>query len=270
MTLTQLIQPPSALQGREASDCASMHTVSVEALRLIELTDNIFSGVMKSNVAESLLQTDPLLSIFRTFSELHDLPVSTALSVVRYDDLAGSVAEHATMNASQLIVVPWLPPIVSAPLSVEGENGPRTPGAQPSTSLNPFDSFFYRSGADTHQPSAIHSTFVRGVFARAPCDVALFIDRGHAPEESRTASSRHHLVLPFFGGPDDRFALHFVVQLCADPRISATIVKVTKTDGPTDKDIDRKSLGGPPEEHAQRGLTVQSVRYIDHPPHTEG
>ena len=38
------------------------------------------------------------------------------------------------------------------------------------------------------------------------------------------------LFVPFFGGPDDRLALDFAVQLCANPRISATVVRVTKRD----------------------------------------
>ena len=41
---------------------------------------------------------------------------------------------------------------------------------------------------------------------------------------------RYHLFLPFFGGPDDRLALEFVVQLCAHPGVSATVVRVIRQD----------------------------------------
>lgn len=33
---------------------------------------------------------------------------------------------------------------------------------------------------------------------------------------------------PFFGGPDDRLALEFVMQLCTNPGISATAVRISK------------------------------------------
>jgi len=36
--------------------------------------------------------------------------------------------------------------------------------------------------------------------------------------------------LPFFGGPDDRAALAFVMQLVENPRVSATIVRIQKTE----------------------------------------
>lgn len=252
MALTQLIQPPT-YAALEDSDSAknAMHSVSVDALRLIELTDHAFSGVMKSSVAESLLQTDPLLGIFRTFGELHDLPISTALSVVRYDDLAGSVAEHAHANGSQLIILPWLPPAVPAPADV---------GDLPTTgSYNPFDSFFRPTPAGDARPSAVHAQFVRGVFMRAPCDVALFIDRGRALGAPRTAGGRHHLLLPFFGGPDDRLALDFVVQLCADCKVSATVMRVVKLDhAPEGTDGKQMHVGDNPS----RGQTIHSVSLV--------
>jgi hypothetical protein len=43
-----------------------------------------------------------------------------------------------------------------------------------------------------------------------------------------------HLFLPLVGGPDDRLALDFVVQLCANPRVRATVVRITKRDIPVD------------------------------------
>jgi hypothetical protein len=66
---------------------------------------------------------------------------------------------------------------------------------------------------------------VRSVFAHAGTDVALLI--GCAPFAVR---GQTQIFLPFFGGPDDRLALDFVMQLCADPRISATVVHITKRD----------------------------------------
>jgi hypothetical protein len=41
---------------------------------------------------------------------------------------------------------------------------------------------------------------------------------------------QQHVFLPFFGGPDDRLALEFVVQVSANPRMRGTVVRITKCD----------------------------------------
>jgi hypothetical protein len=282
MALTQLIQPPLPKDadstknesGKTAATSSSSNLkkkspdIFIDALRLIELSDRT-SAVMMSSAADTLLHTDPLLGIFRMFSELHDLDISSSLSVVLYDDLAYSVADHATNNASQLILLPWLPP--SAPAHEPIETSAVTPRAAAYTS-NPFDTLF---GSKTDKSaSAIHSHFVRGVFSQSKTDVALFIDPGHAPGETRTAGSAQHIFLPFFGGPDDRLALDFVVQLCANPKITATVVKVTKKDvAPSiDKPEAVHSDGTAAEEAAANirahGLTVTSVWHFLYPGYT--
>lgn len=232
MALSQLIQPGAsstevATTGSHPGSSKSIDSkqksseIFMDALRLIELSDRT-SAVMKSSVADSLLQTDPLLGIFRMFGELHDIDVSTSLAIVPYDDLSLSVADHARDNASQLILLPWLPPHTSSHDTVDNSYG----APQAAAISTPFDNLFGTKGDKS--ASAIHSQFVRGVFAQAKTDVALFVDRGHASGEARTAGSMHHIFLPFIGGPDDRAALNFVVQLCGNPKITATMVRVTK------------------------------------------
>ncbi|KIJ17578.1 hypothetical protein PAXINDRAFT_167578 [Paxillus involutus ATCC 200175] len=217
MALTQLVLPtPSITSGINKPD------VSVNALRLIELSDRT-SAVMKSSVADTLIHTDPLLGIFRMFGELNDLPVSTSLSVVPYDDLAQSVADHAKRHASQLVLLPWLPPTSHSNTVDSPELGTVTPKIS-QANLNPFEAIF-GSVSKTHKStSAIHSQFVRGVFAESKTDVALFIDTG----DRTGAGGSQHVFFPFFGGPDDRLALEFVVQLCLNPRMTATVVKMVK------------------------------------------
>ncbi|KIK34429.1 hypothetical protein CY34DRAFT_17729 [Suillus luteus UH-Slu-Lm8-n1] len=98
MALTQLVRPPipdfSSLTNAVSTSAASYPTpskhktpkVSISALRLVELSNRI-SAVMKSSTADTLTHTDPLLSIFRMFGELNDLPVSTSLTIVPHDDI---------------------------------------------------------------------------------------------------------------------------------------------------------------------------------------
>ncbi|KAJ6613548.1 hypothetical protein B0H10DRAFT_2191867 [Mycena sp. CBHHK59/15] len=60
-------------------------------------------------------------------------------------------------------------------------------------------------------------------------DVALFVDRGLG-----AAGVGQQLFLSFVGGPDDRLALTFLVQLCANPGVVATVVWINKTEAGAD------------------------------------
>jgi len=225
MAITQLLQPspppysqtesnPNQAPGNQPDS-----PIHFSALRLIELADRP-SDVMKSSATETLLHTDPLIAIFRTFTELNGLSLSAALSIVPFNSLATSVAEHAQAAGTQLVLVPWLPSALSHETPDTGVTSAAAQD-QPRATPSGFDSLFR---AD-RSASLVHSHFVRGVFSQARTNVALLI--GHAPVG---VHKQTHLFLPFFGGPDDRLALDFVVQLCANPRVRATVMRITKRD----------------------------------------
>jgi len=278
MALTQLVQPPpfdeyKKISSRDPStslsDGAAPQIITTEALRLIELSDRV-SAVMRSSLSGSLLRTDPVLSIFRMFGQLNGIRVIPSLSVVKFDDLAYNVAEHARNNGSDMIFLPWLPPLHDAPSGDEHQTPlTRTPTQQPIAlsatpagavsppavkspmSHNPFELLFRSSNfkspvgssagapVDVSNSVAItHSQFVRGVFAQSTTDVALFVDQSTLDSMPSIVGGgigsegtyQQHVFLPFFGGPDDRLALEFVVQICANPRMRGTVVRITKTE----------------------------------------
>ncbi|PBK99526.1 hypothetical protein ARMGADRAFT_918876 [Armillaria gallica] len=230
MVMAQLIQPSistiSPLDGNVSGSKKSLMKLksavpSIEALRLIELSDRT-SAVMKSSAAESILLSDPLLSIFKMFGQLNDIAISTALSIVPLDDLSHAVADNARDSGSEMIMLPWLPPSTSNEKDLlEGTTAP--PKGPPN---NPLEALF-RTNAPTDKSAAMHSQFVRGVFAHSKTDVTLFVDQS---TPAMPIGSSHHIFLPFFGGPDDRLALDFVAQLCENPKTTATIVRVTRRD----------------------------------------
>jgi Kef-type K+ transport system membrane component KefB len=266
MALTQLVQPP-------VSESLSVYTqkddlpssITTEALRLIELSDRV-SAVMKSSISNSLLLTDPMLSIFRMFGHLNGIKVSSALSVVKFDDLAYSVVEHARNRDSDMILIPWLPPLcaldgystptasvdadqtlLAPPITPIPTTDTNTSGFRSHFSNSAFDMLFKTSGGgvtsardsggdSSTSVSSIHSQFVRGVLSQSKTDVALFVDQCTPDSTSILGSGDgvgvllQHVFLPFFGGPDDRLALDFVVQICANPRVRGTIVRITKCD----------------------------------------
>jgi hypothetical protein len=158
-----------------------------------------------------------VISIFRTFGYLNHLLVSTALSVVNYDDFPTAVADHVRQSESDMLIVPWW----RVSRSDGGDQGQGSP-------QNPFDSVFGKPVGADMTSAVVYTDLIRKIFQRSPADVSVFVDRGVSGAEG---ASVQHLVLPFFGGPDDRLALSFVVQLCGNSNVSATVVWLTKTDG---------------------------------------
>lgn len=252
MAITQLFQGSIDLgKSSSASEKSSIQKqitpdTQFEALRLIELSDRT-SAVMKSSTIETLMHSDPLLSVFRMFGELNDVPVTTSLSIVPTDEMAHHVSTHASGNASQLILVPWL------------QSGNRLPEGPHSST--PFDSFF-GSGKEKQPTFTVQSHFVRNVFAQAKTDVAVFIDSSeHYVPTSGQGPKHTHIFLPFIGGPDDRLALELVVQLCSNPKTTATVVRFTKS-GSLDADTDSVAKVEPAHGADNYGLTVNSVSFI--------
>ncbi|KAL0950061.1 hypothetical protein HGRIS_010067 [Hohenbuehelia grisea] len=224
MTIAKLLQPPRALHpaGTDPSLTKSaeaglspeprQHSISIDTLRLIELT-NRTSAVLRSQEAELLLLNDPVITTFKTFGYLNRLPLQSSLSVVNYEAFPSAIASHAGDSKSQMVILPW---------SRTSQNVTESQDGDGDTHANHRLSFDQTN-------SVVHSEFVRKVFLNSPTDVALFIDRGIS--HSSAGLEDQHLFLPFFGGPDDRLALEFVVQLCANPSVKATVLRIVKTEG---------------------------------------
>ncbi|THH14981.1 hypothetical protein EW146_g5432 [Bondarzewia mesenterica] len=239
MTLTQLLKRPATpSHSSSITDASSSEEIPVEgapdstssivaarpkekisldALRLIELTERT-SALLKSHVADSLIQSDPVLSVFRTFARLNRFSVSASLSIVSFEEFPEIVTDHAQESASQMVIVPWS----SSSMAEASEDPTAGSGAAP---YNPFDGLFGKSSGLEQTSSTVYSQFVRKLFSSSTVDVALFIDRGLS-----YTNTRPQIFLPFFGGPDDRLALSFVVQLCTNESIRASVVRIRKTD----------------------------------------
>ncbi|KAF9018372.1 potassium:hydrogen antiporter [Hymenopellis radicata] len=222
MTLAQLLHPFAstgtvAHDGGASTNIVQKHSstspnITIDALRLIELTTRT-SAVLKSTESSSLLQSDAVLSVFRTFGQLNKLLISAALSVVPHDEFATAISTHVSESATEMVILPW-----SRGSNTEEDAA----GAR-----KPFDGIFHKSSASSHDQtsSVVYSEFIRRVFMGCPSDVALFVDRG-----SNLNTGALQFFLPFFGGPDDRLALSFLMQLCVNPEVKATVVRVVKTD----------------------------------------
>jgi len=197
----------------------SSRPVVIEALRLMELTTRT-SAVIKSQESDSLLYNDPLVSAYRTFGQLNQLTVNPNISVVNSAEFAQAISDHVSSTRSQMVIIPWARGVTSVS---EEDRADQKAGAR-----NPFDGIFHKTTTQDQTSSVIYSEFIRSVFAKSPSDVALFVDRGMV--RSFGGSNNQHLFLAFIGGPDDRLALNFLVQLCGNSSVTATVIKIKKTD----------------------------------------
>ncbi|KIO20684.1 hypothetical protein M407DRAFT_81305 [Tulasnella calospora MUT 4182] len=288
MAITQLLRPAQPLPAptktpptgrsshspspRRSQEPQADIKTTVTALRLVELTDRT-SDLMRSSVPEELMVRDPLLNVFHMFAGLNDLDVYNRLAVSTYDTYHERIGVVAEESSAQLILLSWSSPLrglaggqhggvalTVQPTMASGDSHGAPP--QVTHTSNPLAGLF--AGPSSHgaaggsHPTALtrhekinsvaHSHFIRRLYASAPADVGLFVDNQAVQQPGHILGSQAHLLVPFFGGPDDRLALEFVVQLCERPEVTATVIRVTKEALLSDSEGDAKGNIELPEQ----------------------
>lgn len=224
---------PSRVQSNVASVSEAEHAggIRMDALKLIELTGRTYS-VMQSAEKDSLLLSDDTLQLFKQYGRLRGFEITPHLDIVATDSYHNAVADLSLHIGAELILLPWtIPHIGEEDLLVEPRPSSNAlnlsvGGASTSAAASPVNSIFGRDAIA--QSSSFYSDYVRKVFNEATADVALFVDRGFGSGSNFTPGSGQHIFMPFFGGADDRLALRFVVQLCANEHVTATVVRFEK------------------------------------------
>ncbi|KAF8336424.1 Sodium/hydrogen exchanger family-domain-containing protein [Cantharellus anzutake] len=233
MSVMHLFNPPTS---------ANRQFITVDALRLVELSDRA-SAVMRGSEIEELLRRDPIAKVLRTFGRLNHIAVSSlSLTVVPQSKFAESVASFGRSKSAELIVLPWS--ITQGTTHLSDADKPA------STSYNPLQ-YLFGNGQVSGDADVQYTQFIRQVFVGASSDVGLLVERER--EESLSLDPTQHLVVPFFGGPDDRLAVEIAVGLAKQNLgvIKATIIKVTRVAD------DAESVGG--KEQHMENPTVASV-----------
>ncbi|EKV15153.1 hypothetical protein PDIG_28340 [Penicillium digitatum PHI26] len=199
-------------------------TLKVHGVRLMELTDRD-SSVMKVAAAGEHALWDPVVNTFRAFGDWHDLSLMAGVSVVPEHSYADTVIGMAQQDTAYMLLLPW------------SETGTL---ADHHNGLEIDDTNRFSNGA--------YTSFVSDILERVTGHVGIFIEYSPAsasskgPVISRTASGlslqgsifarqptgsrSHHIVLPFFGGDDDRFALRMVMQLAQNDSVTATVLQI--------------------------------------------
>nr|XP_019049777.1 potassium:hydrogen antiporter [Kwoniella bestiolae CBS 10118]OCF28707.1 potassium:hydrogen antiporter [Kwoniella bestiolae CBS 10118] len=197
---------------------------SIDALKLMELTGRTHS-VMQSAEKDQLLVTDDALQLFKQFGRLKGLEVKPHISIVEQDSYHQAVSDYSHDLGSELVILPWTK-----------ETGGMSSSNSTSVIASQFETIFGNGVGDSSGASPIYTHFIRKVFSECSEDIALFVDRGFGSSTTLQPGSGQHIFLPFFGGPDDRLSLRFVVQLCKNNNVTATIVRIEKPDGSLEED----------------------------------
>lgn len=188
--------------------------LQVHGVRLMELTDRD-SSVMKVSEIDEYTLWDPVVNTFRAFGQWHDLSIMAGVSVVPEHSYADMVVGMAQQESTDLLLLPW------------SETGSMS---EHQSGLEIDEANRFANGPFTE--------FVSCVLDQTTCNVGVLIERTmyRKPPGQQSlggmsvwssvwpATRSHHIMLPFVGGEDDRYALRFVLQLAKNDQVTATIV----------------------------------------------
>ena len=202
----------------------SNRPLEVHGVRLLELTERD-SSVMKVSEEDEYAAWDPVVNTFRTFGQLNSVAVSAGVVVAPESSYANTIIDTAMEISADLALIPW---------SESGSMGERQ-------LLGP-------ENGDSKFANSSYTSFVSTVLSYATCDTAVFIDRGfgspkrknprtlqrtvsgvsmrgiHDTSTTPVIDQGHHIYFPYFGSEDDKTALRFVLQLCQNSTVTATII----------------------------------------------
>ena len=200
--------------------------LQVHGLRMLELTERL-SSVMKESEVDDFSIRDPVVNAFHTFGQLNNVAVSGEVQIVPEGSFADTLSGAASDYASDMVLLPW------------SENGRLIETA--GHFLDPAQISF---------SSGPHNQFIATFLDTVPCNAAVFVNNGfgavprkepkplarvtttlslRSNQEAPTApitDHSHHIFFPFFGGPDDRIALRFVLRLAQNSYVTATILHI--------------------------------------------
>ncbi|GAB1194383.1 hypothetical protein APSETT444_003628 [Aspergillus pseudonomiae] len=229
---SQTMSPEPAAEELAATEVEDAPALQVHGVRLMELTDRD-SSVMKVSEIEEYTLWDPVINTFRAFGQWHDMSIMAGVSVVPEHSYADTVVGMAREESSDLLLIPW------------SETGGMS---EHQTGLGIDEASRFANGP--------YTDFVSNVMRQSSSSVGVLIERSIYSRQTRkslfkkrsfsamsvrssvwnsappAAARAHHIVLPFFGGDDDRFALRFVMQLAQNDQVTATIIHIDVAPSP--------------------------------------
>ncbi|GAA6054173.1 hypothetical protein JCM3770_002816, partial [Rhodotorula araucariae] len=257
----ELDSDASSSDGHDTgSATAAPSAVQLALLRIVELTDRTSALFRSAESETALLRADPLSVVLRAFTAGLGARVRRlSLALVAQDAYARHVAAFVEETESEVVVLPWALPAGALGTAAAG-TGEGGAGVAESWLPNPLEGLFGEAASVSVQSAVGYASALREVFAEAPCDVALFLDRSaSAPTDGTgepTAAGQAHVFVAFHGGSDDRLALALALQLVrANPGLAATVVRFERAPEPTEAD---RAVLGSDADAATRMLSLET------------
>ncbi|UKZ76214.1 hypothetical protein TrVFT333_003911 [Trichoderma virens FT-333] len=215
--------------SKRASDDVVKGPVRAHGLRLLELTDRD-SSVMTVAQVDEYTRHDPVVNIFRSVSQLHNISASGEVAIMPEDRFADALVSRSSNMASDLLLMPW---------TETGSMG---------------DAQIISSAKVEDRLASNYLSFVKSVLRSLDHNVGIFFTRSQDDVKNQNqgqdqastrrqysydVSKREFATAPlvartqnvffvYFGGRDDNFALHLVIQLLERERVTATIINVSE------------------------------------------
>ena len=214
--------------------------LQMHGLRLFELTDR-GSSVMKVSEIESYASDDPIIKAFHAFATLNNLTTTGGIAVIPENSYANTLLSQARDSASDFVIIPW------SETGSMSEQPSFLAGSQWSDPLanKAFASFvdetFEKAGSthigvfvDRSMLPASRAVRNRGqdrsspMLTRSNTGISLHSHHGRQLPILAPSSSGYHLLVPFFGGEDDCFALRLALQIAYNEDVTATMLLMTE------------------------------------------
>ncbi|KAK1248294.1 hypothetical protein MKX08_006514 [Trichoderma sp. CBMAI-0020] len=204
--------------------------VRAHGLRLLELTDRD-SSVMTVAQVDEYSRHDPVVNIFRSVGQLHNISASGEVAIMPEDRFADTLVSRSSNMTSDLLLLPW---------TETGSMG----DAQIVSSANVEDRL-----------ASSYMLFVKSVLRAPELNIGVLFTRSQddvkrknqGNEQARLrrqysydvskrdfptaplVSRIHKIFFVYTGGRDDNLALNLVIQLLEREHVTATIVNVAET-----------------------------------------
>lgn len=215
--------------------------LQLHGLRLIELTERNSSVMQVSEIVE-YANRDPIVKAFHTFAASKDVAATGSIAVIPERSYASTLLSQARDLSSDLIVIPW------------SESG----------SMSEQPSYFLADQWNDPLLNQAFASFVEEAFADcATSNIGVFVDRAilpparslrnraherstraltrtatglslpskneHQPPTIASSNCGYHLLVPFFGGEDDSFALRLALQIAWNENVTVSVLRMHRS-----------------------------------------
>lgn len=206
--------------------------VRAHGLRLIQLGDRD-SSVMTVSEVDEYTKNDPVVNTWCIVGQILKVGVSGEVATMPESRFAEALLTKSSDISSDLLLLPW---------SGTGTLGDSTQQFSDSKLAPSYVNFTKTILASNQHNVAVF--FPKGSLTReaGPSSVRTKLQRAYSFSDIHreinplpVKSHAHRIIMPYFGGEDDKFALMLVLQLCEKQEATATVFHIYGDSGSSDE-----------------------------------